>query len=77
MKKAKSFILTLLVSLLSTVMYAQEFVCSGTVVDEQGEPIIGASVFLKGSKNGVFSDIKKESSGWKTWLREAPSPSRI
>lgn len=58
MKKAKSFILTLLVSLLSTVMYAQEFVCSGTVVDEQGEPIIGASVFLKGSKNGVFSDIK-------------------
>lgn len=36
MKKAKSFILTLLVSLLSTVMYAQEFVCSGTVVDEQG-----------------------------------------
>lgn len=60
MKKAKSFILTLLVSLLSTVMYAQEFVCSGTVVDEQGEPIIGASVFLKGSKNGVFSDIKGE-----------------
>lgn len=60
MKKAKSFILTLLVSLLSTVMYAQEFVCSGTVVDEQGELIIGASVFLKGSKNGVFSDIKGE-----------------
>lgn len=60
MKKAKSFILTLLVSLLSTVMYAQESVCSGTVVDEQGEPIIGASVFLKGSKNGVFSDIKGE-----------------
>lgn len=60
MKKTKSFILTLLVSLLSTVMYAQEFVCSGTVVDEQGEPIIGASVFLKGSKNGVFSDIKGE-----------------
>ena len=60
MKKAKSFILTLLVSLLSTVMQAQEFVCSGTVVDEQGEPIIGASVFLKGSKNGVFSDIKGE-----------------
>lgn len=41
-------------------MYAQEFVCSGTIVDDLGEPIIGASVFQKGSKNGVFSDINGE-----------------
>ena len=60
MKKFKSFILTLLVSLVSTAMYAQEFVCSGTIVDDLGEPIIGASVFQKGSKNGVFSDINGE-----------------
>lgn len=28
-------------------------VCSGTVVDEQGEPLIGASVFVEGSKAGT------------------------
>ena len=57
MKKCKSFILTLLVSLVSMAMYAQEFVCSGTVVDDAGEPIIGASIFQKGSTQGAVSDI--------------------
>lgn len=32
-------------------------VCSGTVVDEQGEPLIGASVFVEGSKAGTSTDI--------------------
>lgn len=57
MKKCKSFILTLLVSLVSMTMYAQEFVCSGTVVDDAGEPIIGASIFQKGSTQGAVSDL--------------------
>ena len=57
MKKCKSFILTLLVSLVSMTMYAQEFVCSGTVVDDTGEPIIGASIFQKGSTQGAVSDL--------------------
>ncbi|MCM1224733.1 MAG: TonB-dependent receptor plug domain-containing protein, partial [Lachnospiraceae bacterium] len=30
---------------------------SGTVVDEQGEPLIGASVTVKGSQSGVNTDI--------------------
>lgn len=45
MRKCKSIILTLLVSFISMTMYAQDFICSGTIVDELGEPIIGASVF--------------------------------
>lgn len=60
MRKCKSIILTLLVSFISMTMYAQDFICSGTIVDELGEPIIGASVFQTGSKNGVFSDINGE-----------------
>ena len=60
MKKCKSFILTLLVSLVSLTVYAQEFVCSGTIVDEAGEPIIGASVFQKGSNKGAVSDFNGE-----------------
>lgn len=35
----------------------QETTCSGKVLDQQGEPIIGASVALKGSKTGTFTDI--------------------
>ena len=60
MKKCKSFIFTLLVSLVSLTVYAQEFVCSGTIVDEAGEPIIGASVFQKGSNKGAVSDFNGE-----------------
>ena len=60
MEKCKSFILTLLVSLLSVAAYAQEFVCSGTIVDDAGEPIIGASVFQKGSTKGAVSDFNGE-----------------
>ena len=57
MEKCRSFILALLVSLVSMTAYAQDFVCSGVVVDESGEPIIGASVFQKGSSKGAVSDL--------------------
>lgn len=30
---------------------------TGKVLDEEGEPLIGATVFLKGSKNGVITDL--------------------
>ena len=60
MKKCRSFILTLLVSLVSMTMYAQDFVCTGTIVDDAGEPIIGASIFQKGSTKGAVSDFNGE-----------------
>lgn len=35
----------------------QQEVCKGVVVDSNGEPIIGASVKVKGSQNGTLTDI--------------------
>ncbi|MCR5680637.1 MAG: carboxypeptidase-like regulatory domain-containing protein, partial [Prevotella sp.] len=40
---------------MSTVVMAQGKV-SGTVVDAQGEPVIGASVVVKGTSNGTITD---------------------
>ncbi len=57
MEKIKLFILTLLVSLVSVTASAQDFVCSGQIVDDQGMPVIGASVFQKGTSKGAVSDL--------------------
>lgn len=34
-----------------------ESLVSGVVVDESGEPIVGASIIIKGTKNGTFTDV--------------------
>ncbi|WP_286138375.1 carboxypeptidase-like regulatory domain-containing protein [Duncaniella freteri] len=36
---------------------AQDKTVSGTVIDETGEPVIGATVMVKGSKVGIATDI--------------------
>ena len=56
MKQSKRLILSFLVTLLSTIMYAQQEI-TGNVVDPEGEPIIGATVMEKGTSNGVITDI--------------------
>lgn len=38
---------------------AQNKVVQGTVVDENGEPVIGATIRVAGTKNGTVSDLKK------------------
>ncbi len=40
-----------------TAAWAQPVVLTGTVVDSNGEPVIGASVLEKGSTNGCSTDI--------------------
>lgn len=50
------FCLLALVTVMSTVAFAQGKV-SGTVVDVNGEAIIGASVVVKGSGNGTVTDM--------------------
>lgn len=47
---------TALLSCVAVTGYAQSN-ATGTVVDENGEPIIGASVVVKGTKNGSVTDL--------------------
>ena len=57
MRKSKRFLLSLvLMCLCSLLTYAQTEI-SGTVVDETGETIIGASVVEKGTTNGTVTDF--------------------
>ncbi|MCU6767470.1 TonB-dependent receptor [Barnesiella propionica] len=49
---------TVLVCFFSTaVLFAQNSKLTGVVVDESGEPIIGASVYIKGTKTGIMTDV--------------------
>ena len=54
----KKFLMTLFCAILTAAMvFAQGGGVQGTVVDENGEPVIGASVMIKGTKTGVVTDI--------------------
>jgi len=56
MERTKRFLLSFLTLLLGTVMYAQTEI-TGTVVDETGEGVIGATVKEKGTSNGAVTDF--------------------
>ena len=43
--------------MVSTILYAQKIEVSGTVVDQQGEAIIGATIMEKGTSNGTITDF--------------------
>ena len=54
----KEKFLTLLLALfVSMAAFAQNVTYSGSVLDQQGEPIIGASVVVKGSTTGSVTDL--------------------
>ncbi|MDO6760862.1 SusC/RagA family TonB-linked outer membrane protein [Tamlana sp. 2_MG-2023] len=57
MKTKFSGILTLLLVLVVQLTFAQEKTISGTVSDESGLPLPGASVLVKGTINGTSSDF--------------------
>ena len=52
----KRSLYTFILLLLSTALWAQIDV-RGTVVDEQGEPVIGASVIVEGTTHGTVTDF--------------------
>ena len=56
MEKTKRFLLSFLALMLCTIMYAQTEI-TGTVVDETGEGVIGATVMEKGTSNGTVTDF--------------------
>lgn len=53
----RSLIITILFALIVPSVFSQSFIQKGEVVDETGEPIIGASVLEKGTTNGIVTDI--------------------
>lgn len=57
MKQFKRLIVSALMIMVSTVIYAQKIEVSGTVVDQKGEPVIGATIKEKGTSNGTVTDI--------------------
>ena len=56
MEQLRKFLLGTVFLLASTIMYAQSQV-TGTVVDETGETVIGATVMEKGTANGTVTDL--------------------
>lgn len=55
----KLFCLFLFVVLFATGgLFAQNMNVRGTVVDENGEPLIGASVLVKGTQNGQITNME-------------------
>ena len=49
--------LSMLLSLCMTAAFAQQGAIKGKILDENGEPIIGANVIEKGTTNGTITDL--------------------
>ena len=56
MNNLKRLILSTMLMFCCSILFAQTE-CSGTIVDANGDPIIGASVIEKGTSNGIVTDI--------------------
>ena len=52
----KRFLLGMMLVFASTLTYAQTEI-TGTVVDETGEGVIGATIMEKGTSNGTVTDL--------------------
>ncbi len=58
LKKASKFLLLCMVGMLLSVQaFAQGITVKGTVVDNTGMSVIGANVVVKGTTNGVITDL--------------------
>ena len=57
MRNVKRLAIVALMCMVSTILYAQKIEASGTVVDQTGETIIGASILEKGTSNGTITDL--------------------
>ena len=61
MKTGKKLFVLLTLFMMSITTFAQKQTFSGTVLDDGGIPVIGASVVEKGSSNGAITDIGSRS----------------
>ena len=56
-RRCKVVILSVLMSFCMTAAFAQSGAVKGKVLDELGEPIIGANIVEKGTTNGTITDM--------------------
>lgn len=56
-QKTRYWLAMLLTLTFSLSVYAQNITVTGTVIDNTGEPLIGATVMQKGTQHGVATDI--------------------
>ncbi|MDE6415719.1 MAG: carboxypeptidase-like regulatory domain-containing protein [Duncaniella sp.] len=56
-KNPRYWLALLLSVVFSLSVYAQNITVKGTVSDESGEPLMGATVMVKGTNNGVATDL--------------------
>lgn len=59
-KKTSTFLLMNIIFLISSVCYAQEIRVTGTVSDEIGEPIPGVNVTVRGTSQGIATNLNGE-----------------
>lgn len=55
--RGRTFIISLLLSLMTVTVFAQSVTVKGVVKDNFGEPVIGANVTEKGTTNGMITDL--------------------
>lgn len=55
--KPTRLLMVMLTLFVATIMQAQQITCKGNIADVSGEPIIGASVVVKGTSQGTVSDL--------------------
>lgn len=53
----KKYLLFLLFAVMGSVIYAQNKNVTGIVVDENGEPLVGVSIVIKGTTYGTVTDM--------------------
>ncbi|MDB5031968.1 TonB-dependent receptor [Mucilaginibacter sp.] len=56
-KHIKQYLLLCAFLMLTSIAFAQTAIISGTVLDENNQPLPGASIVVKGSQNGIATDI--------------------
>ena len=53
----RSFLLIVAALLISSAAFAQQTKVTGKVVDEQNEPVVGATVQVEGTTNGTATNV--------------------
>lgn len=58
MRKSLRLLLAMLLLLSTSFLYAQEKIITGVVLDDEGSPVVGANIKIKGSDKGTQTDAQ-------------------